>query len=173
MDWGNFFKELGVRSSLLWGVAIGSAILLAIDKTVMPLGLPANWQWVLPVAAALSGAMILIGVISTGAPLAMRQWEQWKARKRRDKYAIENLAIASNFDKAVLLHYKGRNTQRFRGRREVDHLWEMVNHGFLVNDSLVPHANIRHYRIADVVWKFLDNPPAGWGQGVVVRVDWE
>lgn len=174
MDLGQILKDLGARSSLLWGVALGSACLLLVDTLVSPLGLPSEWWWALPVVVGVSWAILLTGLVSMGAPVVARKWKARGQRETRKAYALRNLETAGGFERAVLLHYKRENRQRFRARRDAQAFREMVRHGFLDNDSLDAIAYMQHYRVTDVVWKFLDAPPAGWGRGrVLAEINWE
>jgi hypothetical protein len=174
MDIGNVLKELGVKSSLLWGLAIGSGVLLVLDGGVSPLGIPADWKWLLPVTAVISWAILLSGLIAIAAPAWTRVWTRQAAERKRAEYAVKNLATAGNFERAVLLHYKAKGQQRFRARRDADAFHQMARHGFIVNDSLDAYAYMQHYKIADSVWKFLDAPPDGWGRGAVLQqINWE
>lgn len=174
MDWGNVLKELGARSSLLWGVAIGSGCLLLVDKAVSPLGLPQEWRWVLPVTVGISWAILFTELISTWWPIAAGRWKGRGERRRRDQYALKNLETAASFERAVLIYYKEKNQQRFRASSDAQTPHEMVKHGFLSNDSLDRGAFMQHYRIIDAVWKFLDNPPEGWDKGKrLAEINWE
>ena len=87
---------------------------------------------------------------------------------------MEYSQTAGGFERAVLAHYKKKNQQRFRARRDAEGFHEMVKHAFLKYDSLDRNAYMQHYEIMDCVWKFLGAPPDGWDHGrVLTEINWE
>ena len=174
MVWVGLLREIGARSSLLWGVAIASVTLLYVDMRLVDLGFPRGWRWVLPVTAVVSWSIVLSGLVGTEWPKLVRAVERRRRAKKRRTYALKNLETTGGFNRAVLMHYKRHNQQRFQARRDAQNFHEMVRHGLLDYDTLDPNAYMLHYRVPDVVWKWLDAPPAGWDQGrVLTEFNWE
>jgi hypothetical protein len=174
MNFVELFKELTARSSVLWGVAIASLALFAMDRWIAPLSLPPEWWWVLPVTACVSWAILLAGLAATIWTKIVALWTAPAVKKRRNAYALRNLETAGKFERMVLVHYKSRGQQRFRAPDRQESLHEMERHGFLDNDTLDRDAYMQHFRITDCVWKFLDAPPAGWApRERLAEVDWD
>ena len=175
MNIGDILRELGAKSTVLWGVAIASVVLLLNEKFLTPLGIPEGWWWVLPVSAAVSWSMVLTGVFQMVRPLLVQNWRESRKRKKREEYGLKNLETANDFQRAVLLHYKQRNWQRFKARTDALAFHEMVKQGFLDYDSLDMSATMQHYFISRAVWDFLDKPPKDWKdpEEKELSLDWE
>lgn len=165
-------REATSRSSLLWGIAVAALAILFLDHFRQTTSIPADWYWLLPVAAALSWSIIAAGLVSTGMPSLSRAIEARRVEHVRRKYAVRNFYSADAFEKGVLLHYKRRGQQRFKARGNVQGLHEMVREGLLDNDSLDKRAIMQHYVIPDTVWRLLEDPPLGWAEGATAEVTW-
>jgi hypothetical protein len=105
-----------------------------------------------------------------GARLAAARGQRWQ-----HEFARKNFLLTGSRDREILLHYKGRNLQRFRARGGGEHLKGMVRQALLENDSFDLGAYVQHYRIPDVIWRLLDDPPPGWADNVeeIEPPEWE
>lgn len=173
MNVSEFIKELGARSSLLWGVAVGSSAVTVLDRWGGILGLPSEYRWAPPTLAVVSWCVIATGLVALAGP----PFSNWLKRNADDKkssaYAIKNLQVAGNFERQILMHFKSQNRKRFRAPRDRAAFAEMVRHGLLKRDSLDSRAYMQHFVIRDEVWDYLDNPPPDWKKLGKVHLDWE
>jgi hypothetical protein len=167
-------REVTAKSSLLWGFAVATLAILFLDHFRETTSIPPDWYWLLPLTAALSWGIIAAGLVSMAIPHVQHWMETRAEESNRRVYGARNFHAADKFEKGVLLHYKGRDQQRFKARGDVQGLQEMVRQGLLDNDSLDKRAVMQHYMIPDTVWDLLDDPPEGWADGVTAGVvDWE
>jgi hypothetical protein len=165
-------RAVTTKSSLLWGVAVGTLAILFLDHFRETTSIPADWYWVLPLVAAMSWGIIAAGLVSMAIPHVSHWLEARAEEHNRRKYAARNFLAADTFEKGVLMHCKRRDQQRFKAR-DVQGLHEMVREGLLDNDSLDRRAVMQHYMIPDTVWGLLDDPPKGWADGVAApEVTW-
>ncbi len=166
-------REVTAKSSLLWGFAVATLAILFLDHFRETTSIPADWYWVLPLAAALSWGVIAAGLVAMAIPHVSHSMEARAQEHSRRKYAVRNFQSADKFEKGVLIYYKGRDQQRFKARGNVQGLQEMVREGLLDNDSLDRRAIMQHYVIPDAVWDLLDNQPKGWSEDAAAEVTWE
>ena len=156
------FKEIGARTSILWGIALASLMVLLVDNFIHPLNIPAAYNWVPSVAAITTWSILFIGAVAKVLSWFSGLLQADKKEKLRKKYAQKNLLCATIEEKKFLFLCKQSGIKRIPAPRGTCLLKEMVRQGMLQSDSLDVMSDTRHYIIPDDVWNFLDNIPEGW-----------
>ena len=126
------------------------------------------------------GSLLLIGTMAAqnGIAHVAAKWAARQRTERRKEYGRRNFLTAGRNERAILLYYKSNQTQRFRVlpyALVAPPFLDMMKQGLLDADSLGGGAAVMHFQIPGVIWELLDDPPAGWTDGVPRLADapWE
>lgn len=179
--WPGLLKVL-LDSPRVWAVSFALALLGLITFLARRYGfvddLPPTYYYA-AVGPGL-GSALLIGTMAAqnGIAYAAAKWAAGQRKKLREAFARRNFLTASRAERAILLYYKGINIQRFRaqaGALLAQPFLDMMRQALLDSDSLGGGAAVMHFRIPDVIWTLLDEPPQGWASGVprLANAPWE
>jgi hypothetical protein len=168
-----------LESVRLWAAAVAVTILGAITFAAKRYGfiddIPPGYYYLAVGLGLLCGLFALMTLVQSLSALVRARWAARRKRKRREELAHKNLLEASGFERAVLLYYKRENRRRFRisGGQYSTAFASMAQSALIDEDGRGLFD--RYYRIPDVIWKMLDNPPAGWAAGALRIADraWE
>jgi hypothetical protein len=176
--WAGLLKVV-LDSRRMWAAAFAFLLLGAITLAAKRYGfiddIPPSFFYTAVGLGTLAGLFVL----TTGAQNLIvyvgKRWDAKQKRSQKDEFACKNFLLAGPYDRTILLYYKHRNMQRFRVVGNNDHLSGMARQALLDYDSFDAGSHVQHYRIPEVIWKLLDDPPPGWADNVEETndPDWE
>jgi hypothetical protein len=125
-----------------------------------------------------AGLFAIVVLVATVAEASLKRLSTFtkniKAKRTRAAFAVKNVLTAGDHDKHILLFYKERNQRRFRAVGANGHFSGMVQQALLDRDSADQTAFVQHFVIPDVIWRLMDNPPAGWDpKSRIAAAPWE
>jgi hypothetical protein len=168
-----------LESRRLWAAAVAVMFLGAITLIAKRYGyaddIPPSYYYLAVGLGLLCGLFALMTLVQNLSAGARAWWATQKKREQREALAARNFLEATGFERAVLLYYKRVNRRRFRiGTGQYDGIFLNMAHNALIEGD-GQSAFDRFYRIPDVIWKMLDNPPEGWAEGALQIADraWE
>jgi hypothetical protein len=173
-SWLTLLKLVLQQQRYLWAALVLGASAILAKRYGVADDLPLYRLY--PAAGAgLFAVVLLVATLAVSLrTLVAKRLEKSKMLSRRARFGADNFRLAGSHDKRILLYYKERDQQRFRVVETHAHFEGMVAQGLLDRDNLTDGGFVRHYRIPDVIWRLLDDPPKGWRPDrLLTGVNWE